>query len=122
MSFKKKLGYSDAPIIIGDSTSDKDLFRPGFSYMIEDVIYTVIKDVTQDVTAQMRKVVLADGTFEIIAVESIKKDIHSYGAKRLPDNLRYAEVTAVSDEQALPTKKKKVVKKKKVTKKKAKKE
>ena len=78
MSFKKKLGYSDAPIIIGDSTSDKDLFRPGFSYMIEDVIYTVIKDVTQDVTAQMRKVVLADGTFEIIAVESIKKDIHSY--------------------------------------------
>lgn len=120
MSFKKQMN-SDAPIIIGNTTDDKNLFRPGFCYIIEDVVYTVMKDVTQDATSPMRKVVLTDGTFEIMTVESIKKDIHSYGAKKLPDDQRHVEKTAVVEDPTPPVKKK-AVKKKTAKKKKAKKE
>ncbi len=112
MGFKKHM-RSDAPLVIGNSTGDSELFRPGFSYQIEDVIYTVISDPTQDVTAPMRKVLLADGTFEIMTVESIRKDLKSYGAKRLPDVQRYVKEKPVAKELEAPVKKKKKATKKK---------
>lgn len=125
MGFKKNMN-SDAPIVIGETSDESKLFRPGFCYQIEDVIYTVIRDVTQDVTASMRKVVLADGTHEIMTVESIRKDIVSYGAKRLPDVERYVERKPVAKKPEKATKKKatkkKAEKKKAVKKKVAKKE
>lgn len=112
MGFKKHMN-SDAPVVIGNTTDESDLFRPGFCYQIEDVIYTVISDPTQDATAPMRKVVLADGTFEIITVESIRKDLKSYGAKRLPDVQRYVKDKPVAKKPEAPVKTKKKAKKKK---------
>ncbi len=112
MGFKKHMN-SDAPFVIGNTTDESELFRPGFSYQIEDVIYTVISDPTQEATAPMRKVLLADGTFEVMTIESIKKDIISYGAKILSDVQRYVKEKPVVKEPEAPVKKKKKAKKKK---------
>ncbi len=118
MAFKKVM-QSGHQVVIGNSSVDKKKFQPGFSYTIGGIIYTVSKDVTQEINSPMRQVILSDGSIEIIPVESIQKDLMEHDCEILELDERFAPKV-----KKVAKKAKKAVKKaakKKVAKKKAKK-
>jgi hypothetical protein len=112
MSFKKVF-KSGNPIIIGDSENSEQMFPPGFTYRIGGIIYTVVKDVTQEPSSSMREVHLSDGATEIIPVESIIKDLKEVGCEVLEMDKKYAKQEVKDAVKAKPSKKKSVKKKKK---------
>jgi len=108
----KKTMKSEAPIVIGNSEGEKDLFKAGFTYKAGGAIHTVIEDVTQEPNSQMRKVIVSDGATEILSVNSIKKDLKEYDSEILPVDKRY-EIKEEKEDTVVIKKKKKVKKKKK---------
>ena len=102
------------PVIIGSSDADKIKFPPGFSYRVGGIIYTVVRDVTQEINSPMREMNLSDGTTEIATVSSITLDLKEHDATILPIVEKYAIKTSIKTV-------KKTVAKKKVAKKKIKK-
>jgi len=117
MGFKKIITSDGQPVIIRESGGEDLKYPPGFSYRIGSMIYTVKNDVTQEVISSMREVGLSDGSTEIMAVESITKDLRELGCEILPVDERFVKGKAVQ-EVAKKKAKKKVEKK---TKKKVKK-
>ncbi len=120
MTFKKILISDGNPVIIGSTKVDESKFPPGFSYRIEGMIYTVKSDVTQETSSPMRKVIVSDGSTEIILVESIMKDLKEPGCEILPLDPRFAKkdpvkktTKKVAKKKKKKTTKKKVVKRKK---------
>ncbi len=124
MTMRKIFNSEGNPIIVGSTSTDKNLFPPGFRYRIGGIIYTVKSDCTQEIASPMREVFLSDGATEIIPVETIIRDIKEIENSR---NRAAGEVMDPDErfvpKVAAPIKKKKVKKKakKKVAKKKAKK-
>ena len=98
MSFKKKM-QSEVPIIVGNSSDEKDLFRPGYSYRLGGTVHTVVEDVTKDPGAELRRVQISDGSTEIISVSSIKKDIKAHDAEVLPLDTKFVEKKGANDSQ-----------------------
>lgn len=117
MSFKKVI-QGDFPVIIGNHSDESDLFLPGFCYCIEGTIYTVIENVTKDPHASLRKIITGEGDTEIVSIETIQKDLRSFGAKVLPVDKKYIEKKEEISSSVLPEKVKKSVKKLKKRKKK----
>jgi hypothetical protein len=72
---KKILNSSDAPVVLGSTSTDDQLFPPGFRYRMGSLIYTVRRDCTQEASSPMREVFLSDGATEIIPVETLIKDM-----------------------------------------------
>ena len=118
MGFKKIITSDGQPVIIRESGGEDLKYPPGFSYRIGSMIYTVKNDVTQEVISSMREVGLSDGSTEIMAVESITKDLRELGCEILPVDERFVKKAAVEEVVEKVAKKKA---KKKVAKKKAKK-
>lgn len=115
MGFKKIITSEGQPVIIRESGQDEMKYPPGFSYRIGSTIYIVKKDVTKDVTSAMREVGLSDGSTEIMAIESITRDLREPGCEILPVDARFvkkAEVTKVTKKKVKKVAKKKVTKKK----------
>ncbi len=111
----KKTMKTEAPIVIGNSSKEEELFRPGFVYRTGGIIHTVVEDVTQEKNSAMRRALLSDGSTEIISVDSIKKDLREHDADILPVDERYVEKKkeakkAVKDEKISKSGIKKVVK------------
>jgi len=80
----KKILKSQAIIVISDS--DKaNVFPPGFAYVLDGVIYTVRENVTKDVGSEMRKIITSEGTTEIVAIETITKDLRERGCTVISD-------------------------------------
>ncbi len=87
----KKTMKTEAPIVIGNSSKEKELFLPGFVYRTGSIIHTVVEDVTQERNSEMRRALLSDGSTEIISVDSIKKDLREHDADILPVDEKYVE-------------------------------
>lgn len=114
MGFKKIITSEGHPVIIRESEDGTKKYPPGFSYRIGGMIYTVKKDVTQEATSSMREVSLNDGSTEIMAIESITRDLREPGCEILPMDERFfkkAEVKKVTKKKAKKKVKKKVKKK-----------
>ncbi len=112
MVMKKVMVSNSMAAMINSTSSEKDLFPPGFRYRMDSIIYTVRRDCTQDVTAPMREVILSDGATEIISVESLLKDIKEIQNSR---NKIHGEIMDPDERyqpQPDPVVKKKVIKKK----------
>ena len=112
----KKTMKTEAPIVIGNSSKEKEFFQPGFVYRTGSIIHTVVEDVTQERNSEMRRVLLSDGATEIISVDSIKKDLREHDADILPVDEKYVEKkveikSAVEDGKIPKSKIKKAVKK-----------
>ena len=109
----KKIFKSGVPMVLGKTERIEDLFPPGFRYRMGGLIYIVKADVTQEVAAPMREVLLSDGSTEIIPVETILKDIREIqnsknkanGEVMEPDS-RYVVKTATSVKKKIINKKK----------------
>ena len=87
----RKTMKTEAPIVIGNSSKEKELFKAGFVYRTGSIIHTVVEDVTQERNSEMRRVLLSDGSTEIISVDSIKKDLREHDADILPVDEKYVE-------------------------------
>lgn len=111
MGFKKIITSDGQPVIIRESGGEDLKYPPGFSYRIGSMIYTVKNDVTQEVISSMREVGLSDGSTEIMAVESITKDLREPGCEILPINERFVKREAVQEAVEKKVAKKKVKKK-----------
>ena len=75
MVMKKVINMSDAPVVLGCTTSDKELFPPGFCYRLGSLVFTIKSDCTQEASSPMREVFLSDGAIEIVPVETLIKDM-----------------------------------------------
>jgi len=117
MGFKKIITSQGQPVIIRESEDGTMKYPPGFSYRIGGLIYTVKKDVTQEATSSMREVGLSDGSTEIIAIESIKRDLREPGCEVLPIDERFVKKAEVKKATKKKTRKKAKKKAKKKVKK-----
>lgn len=110
MAFKKIIRLN-VPMIIGVSDNSKELFPPGFSYKLGNIVYTVKGDVTKETNSPMREVSLSDGTTEIIPVEAIKKDIKTFGCVILTQGKNIPSKEIKKNENKVAEKQKSSIKK-----------
>jgi len=120
--FQKRIEM-DNPIVIGNSSAEKALFRPGFAYRIGGRTYTVVRDVTKEANTELRELITSDGATEIVSVSTILKDLKEEQAQTLPIDKRYAEAepkeeVEVPKDEPKKTTKRKTKRKVKQTKKK----
>jgi len=124
MVMRKTINTKDAPIVLGQSTKDKELFPPGFRYRMGSLIFTVKGDCTQEASSPMREVFLSDGATEIVPVETLMKDVREItrsngnaGEIMEPDQ-RFMPKKLIAQKKVVKKKVAKKTVKKKVTKKK----
>ena len=108
MGFKKVISSADVPFVIGSTQGDDELFPPGYSYILNNLTYTVTKIVKKDPNTDMRRVLVSDGSTEIVDVNVIKKDIADSNTQILPLDKRYVVKTEEEqvEEKKTPTEKK----------------
>lgn len=94
----KKVMQSDRAIILNSSLALKDQFQPGFRYLLGGVTYTVMKDVSQDPTAQLRSVLTSSGDTEILSCETILKDLKQKDCVVMDPDPRFAKKEAKKNE------------------------
>ena len=78
----KKAMKSEGMIVVGRADL-QDKFPVGFSYKIEEVIYTVKKVLSKDTNTSMRRVITSSGEVEDLEVSSIMKDLKEPGCQIL---------------------------------------
>jgi hypothetical protein len=103
MAFKKTMQGKNI-VVLGDSKALQSSFQPGFRYRVGGTIYTVIRDVSQDPTSSMRLVATSDGSNEIMAVETIVRDLKEADAQILPVDTKYVKTSPQEEIKKAPPK------------------
>ena len=86
MVLKKVMRSQDVgPVILRTPENVDKLFPPGFSYSLDGIIYTVVKNITKDAHQEMRRLKTSAGDQEDVMIESIRKDLNEEGCKILSE-------------------------------------
>lgn len=84
MSMKKRM-TSENFSVIKTNANNSDVFPVGFQYVLDGVVYTVSKDITDNPNAPMRRLTTSSGDTEDVAIHTIAADLKESGAEVLDD-------------------------------------